>query len=283
MTPVGLAHLTLLRLSPPELVSTAAEAGYDFVGIRVNAATEGEHEYPMAPGSPMSRETLRRLDGTGLHVRDIEFLTLRPDTGPDQWRPALEAGAALGARTVSVVGADPVRPRLTDTLAALTTDAAALGMRPTLEPISYQPVRTVAEAARIATAAGAAVLLDALHIQRGGSTIDDVRALDPDLVPCLQLCDGPATAPDHLDLPADLPLGMTADGSVLQAEARVQRQLIGDGELPLARLITAAPTGTPLSVEIPHAALQSRLTPLAFAQRTLRGARDLLTTVDTHV
>ncbi|MFG2591361.1 TIM barrel protein [Streptomyces sp. NPDC048438] len=282
MTPIGLAHLTLLRLSPPELVSTAAEAGYDFVGIRVNAATEGEHQYPMEPGSPMSRETLQRLGDTGLHVRDIEFLTLRPDTGPSHWRPALEAGAALGARTVSVVGADPDRRRLTDTLAALTADAAALGIRPTLEPISYQPVRTVTEAARIATAAGAAVLLDALHIQRGGSTLDDVRALDADLIPCLQLCDGPLTAPNHLDLPARLPLGMSADGSVLQAEARVQRQLIGDGELPLAHLVAATPARTPLSVEIPHAALQSRLTPLAFAQRTLQGARDLLTTVDTH-
>ena len=47
-TPIGIAHLTLLRLSPPELVTTAAEAGYDFVGIRVKAVTEGEHQYPMA-------------------------------------------------------------------------------------------------------------------------------------------------------------------------------------------------------------------------------------------
>jgi hypothetical protein len=32
MTPIGIAHLTLLRLSPPEVVTTASEAGYDFVG-----------------------------------------------------------------------------------------------------------------------------------------------------------------------------------------------------------------------------------------------------------
>jgi sugar phosphate isomerase/epimerase len=282
MTPIGLAHLTLLRLSPPELVSTAAEAGYDFVGIRVNAATQGESQYPMEPGSPMSRETLRRLDDTGLHVRDIEFLTLGPDTGPADWRPALDAGAALGARTVSVVGADPDRRRLTDTLAALTADAGNLGILPTLEPISYQPVRTVTEAARIATAAGAAVLLDALHLQRGGSSLDDVRALDPAIVPCLQLCDGPSAAPEHLDLPAQLPLGMKADGSVLQVEARAQRQLIGAGELPLTELIAATPAGTPLSVEVPHAALQSRLTPLAYARRNLRSLRELLDAVNAH-
>lgn len=283
MNPIGLAHLTLLRLSPPELVSTAAETGFDFVGIRVNAVTAGEHQYPMAPGSPMSRETLRRLDDSGLTVRDVEFLTLGPETGPADWRPALDAGAALGARTISVVGSDPDRKRLTDTLAALTADAADVGIRPTLEPISYQPVNTVAEAATIAAATGAAVLLDALHIQRGGSSIGDVRALDPDLVPCLQLCDGPLVAPEHLDLPEELPLGMKADGSMLQAEARVQRELVGDGELPLPELLAAVPAGTPLSVEVPHAALQSRLTSLEFARRNLDGVRALLTGTSSHV
>lgn len=283
MNPIGLAHLTLLRLSPPELVSTAAEAGFDFVGVRVNAVTAGEHQYPMEPGSPMSRETLRRLDDSGLIVRDVEFLTLRPETGPADWRPALDAGAGLGASTISVVGSDPDRERLADTLAALTADAAPLGILPTLEPISYQPVSTVAQAAAIAGSTGAAVLLDALHIQRGGSSIDDVRALDADLVPCLQVCDGPLAAPEHLDLPEELPLGMKADGSVLQAEARVQRELVGHGELPLPELLAAVPAGTPLSVEVPHAALQTRLTPLEFARRNLAGVRALLTETRTHV
>ena len=207
-TPIGIAHLTLLRLSPPELVTIAAEAGYDFVGIRVKAITEGEHQYPMQPGSPMSRETLRRLDDTGLTVRDIEFLTLRPDTGPDDWQPALEAVPRL-ASTFSVVGVDDDPARLTDTLARLTADGASYGIRPTLEPIGYQPVSRVADAAAIARATGAAVLLDALHIQRGGSSLDDVRALEPELVPCIQLCDGPLAVPQTLELPAELPLGMT--------------------------------------------------------------------------
>jgi hypothetical protein len=60
---IGIAHLTLLGLTPPELVSTAAEAGYDFVGVRVVAATKGETPYRalgfsvrMAPPSPVSTQ-----------------------------------------------------------------------------------------------------------------------------------------------------------------------------------------------------------------------------------
>ena len=281
--PIGIAHLTLLRLSPPELVATAAEAGYDFVGVRVKAVTEGEHQYPMQPGSPMSRETLLRLSDTGLTVRDVEFLQLRPDTGPDDWRPALEAGAALGASTFSVVGVDDDPARLTDTLARLTADATPYGIRPTLEPISYQPVSRVADAAAIARAASAAVLLDALHIQRGGSTLDDVRALEPDLVPCVQLCDGPLAVPETLELPAELPLGMKADGSVLQVEARVQREVVGEGGFPLAELLAAVPAGTPISVEVPHARLQARLSAVEFATYNLRAVQALLAQEKTVV
>lgn len=273
--PIGIAHLTLLDLAPPELVATAAEAGYDFVGVRVKAVTEGEHQYPMAPGSPMSRETVARLADTGLIVRDVEFLQLRPDTDRDDWMPALEAGAALGASTFSVVGVDPDRARLAATLARLAADAAPYGILPTLEPISYQPVSRVADAAAVARAAGAAVLLDALHIQRGGSTVDDVRALEPALVPCVQICDGPLATPVSLELPPRLPLGMTADGSVLQIEARALRQVPGEGEFPLAELLAAVPRDTPISVEVPNAVLTARLSPVEFATRNRRGVEAL--------
>ena len=232
----------------------------------------------------MSRETLRRLDDTGLTVRDVEFLTLRPDTGPDDWRPALEAGAALGASTFSVVGVDPDRARLTDTLARLTADGAAYGIRPTLEPISYQPVSRVADAAAIARAAGAAVLLDALHIQRGGSSLDDVRALEPELVPCLQLCDGPlATA----RVPGAARRAAARDeGRRLRAAGRGPGAARGRPARASSRSPSCSPRcrpGTPISVEVPHARLQARLSAAEFAAYNLRAVQALLAREGTHV
>jgi hypothetical protein len=275
-TPVGIAHLTLLRLSPPDLVTTAAAAGYDFVGVRVRAVTAAEEPWPMHPGSPMSEETLQRLADTGLVVRDVEFLPLDAHTSAEDWLPALEAGAALGATTLSVTGADPDRGRLTDTLARLTSDAAPFGIRPTLEPISYQPLCRLADAAAVAAAAGAAVLVDALHLQRSGGTVDDVRALPPELVPCVQFCDGPLAAPERLDLPPELAATGAATGPVLQTEARFLRQLPGDGELPLSALLGAVPLGTPISVEVPNAWLQASMSPLEFAIATRRATARVL-------
>lgn len=284
-TDIGIAHLTLLGLTPPDVVTTAAEAGFDFVGLRVQAATAGEQQYPMQPGSPMARETLRRLDDTGLTVRDVEFLSIGPGTGPEYWGPALEAGAALGARTISVVGVDPESSRLIDSLAALTVDARAVGIIPTLEPISYQPWSTVAQTAPIARAAGAALLLDATHVQRAGSTLDDVRSLEPELVPCVQICDGPLELPPSLDVPGQLPLGMTTNGSSLQDEARALRDVPGEGEFDLSSLLSSVPSGTPVSVEAPNAILQQRMSAVDFAKRNARAARSLLDAVQgaTHV
>ncbi|MBN9178860.1 MAG: TIM barrel protein [Microbacterium sp.] len=269
---IGVAHLTLLSLTPPELVETAAAVGFSFVGIRVKAVTPTERAFDLAPGSPLLRETLSRLRDTGVTVRDIEFLPVTTHTGPGDWLPALEAGAALGASALTVTGADPDRARLVDTLSALTRDAADFGIRPLLEPISYQPVRTVADAAAVARATGAALMIDPLHVQRGGSPLSDIGALEADLVPVVQLCDAPADPPEAVDDDARI--------TGLQREARVQRLLVGEGSLPLADLLAATPAGTPVSVEIPHERLRRRLDPRSYAAEVIRTARDLVERVD---
>lgn len=268
---IGVAHLTLLPLTPPQVIDVAAAAGLDFVGIRVRAVTPAEQLPDMRPDSPMVRETLTRLRDTGVVVRDIEFLPLTAETGPDDWMRSLETGAQLGASVFTVAGADKDRSRLTDTLGRLAADAAEFGILPTLEPISYQSVSTVAEAASLARAAGAALMLDPLHIQRGGSSLEDVASLEPGLVPILQLCDAPLVL-------ADEGPDRTA---ALQHEARKDRMVVGEGELPLAALLAATPPGTPVSLEIPNVHLQAALPPREFLAVLARAARTLIAQVDS--
>ena len=266
---LGVAHLTLLNLTPPEVVATAAQAGFDFVGLRVKAVTANERAYPMDARSPMLAETRLRLADTGLVVEDIEFLPLTAEVTADDWMPVLESGAALGATGLTVAGADPDRGRLTDTLARLTADAAVHGIRPLIEPISYQPLSSIPDAAALARATGAAVLVDPLHLQRGPSSVDDVAALEPSLLPVAQLCDGAA-----------LPPGPTVEDRL--TEARRARRVIGQGDFPLDRLIAALPAHIPLSVEVPDAALQAQLTPREWAVLNARALRELLARADAR-
>ncbi|WP_181276243.1 sugar phosphate isomerase/epimerase family protein [Brevibacterium oceani] len=280
MTDIGIAHLSLLHLDPDALVDVAARAGFDFVGIRVRGATAGEDLPDQSPGSRMSRETLVRLDDTGLQVRDIEFLSLDGTTGREEWMPMLEAGAALGASTLNLAGQDPDFPRLTETLGALVVDAAAYGITPALELISYNAVSTVAQARDIATAAGAHVMLDPLHLQRGANTPAEVADLDASLIPVVQLCDGPLELPDRIDITGELPRGMTAEGEVRKVESRAHRLVPGDGEFPLRELLAAVPEGVPLSLEVPNAGLVTRLGDLAYARVLRESAEALLTGVD---
>ena len=275
MPTIGIAHLTLLALSPPELVSTAAEAGYDFVGVRVKAVTEGEHQYPMAPGSPMSRETLLRPRDTGLTVRDVEFLQIRPHTGPDDWMPALEAGAALGASTFSVVGVDPDRagspppspaspptpPRTASARRWSPSATSRSAGSPTPPRSPAPPVPRCCSTPCTSSAAAPASTTSARWSRRSCR--------------CLQICDGPLATPASLELPAQLPLGMTADGSVLQVEAARRAPGPRRGRVPAGELLAAVPPGTPISVEVPNATLTARLSPVEFAARNRRGVEAL--------
>lgn len=279
MNDIGIAHLSLLQFEPDELVDIAAQAGFDFVGVRVRGATSTERIPDQSPGSMMSRSTIARLDDTGIRVRDIEFLSLDGHTGREAWLPMLEAGAALGASTLNLAGQDPDTSRLADALAELVSDAAAYGIIPALEPISYNAVSTVGQASQLASDAGAHVMLDPLHIQRGGSTSGDVTQLDPSLIPVLQLCDGPFDVPNSIEIKEPLPRGMTADGEPRKVESRAYRLPPGDGEFPLVDLIRSAPAGIPLSLEVPNASLTAELGAFNYAKRLKQSAERLLSEI----
>ena len=152
------------------------------------------------------------------------------------WTPVLETGGELGARTLTVTAVDPDRARLTDTLAALTEDGRAYGVTPALEPISYQAVHSIPEAAAIAAEAGCLWLPVALHIRRIGGTDAEV-AQHIGTAPMLHLRDGPAQPPE--------------DREGLVEESRSSRMVPGTGGLGLPGLVAALPPSLPLSVEAP--------------------------------
>jgi len=277
---LGLDHLTLLDIAPPDFVALAAGAGFDAVGLRIAPATADESPWPMSPGSRMLADTVARCRDTGVTVLDTETIRLTPRTDLAATEAVLHAAAELNARHLTTIAEDPDLTRLSDRFAELTRIAAPYGVRPLIEFMAYKTVRTLDDAVAIAArSGGGGVLLDALHIRRCGADIGQVARIDPVLLGYVQLCDAPLEPPGEADLPGDwvLPRGQTPDGGAAALEARAGRLLPGEGALPLTELLSVLPAAIPVAVEAPRLSLRDRLTPAQFAARARRSLDQVLT------
>ena len=264
--PLSLAFLTVFDAGPVEAVRIAAETGYDRVGLRLlPAAPQGEGPYPLLTDLALQREVAAALRDTGIGLADIEIVRLGPTTDVAGFAPFLDLGARLGARNVLVAGDDPDHDRLAATFARFCDLAAAQGLTADLEFMPWTAVKTLAQARAIVAAAGKAnggVLVDAIHLQRSGSTLAEVAALPPRMIHYAQICD----APGRYD----------ASDAGLIATARGARLYPGEGDIDLAGLVRALPADTVLSLEIPHLDRARTQTPTTRAREALTRTRELL-------
>ncbi|MFC3607233.1 sugar phosphate isomerase/epimerase family protein [Stutzerimonas tarimensis] len=237
---LSLAALTVLELSPPQMVEVAAQAGYSHVGLRLVPATPEEHHFPLVADAALRRETLARLRDTGIRVLDVEILRLKPDTRVADFEAILAAGAELGATELLVAGNDPDEARQTQNFAALCELSAGYELHPHLEFMPWTDARDLAQAVRIVEAAGCAnggVLVDAFHFDRSASRLEDLARVPPSRLRYMQLCDVAGPRPD--------------DMQEILRQARQERRFPGEGDCDLLGLLRCLPENIPLSLEIP--------------------------------
>lgn len=254
----GLAPLSLLGTEPAQVVHTAAEAGFDFAGLRIIPVTDTEPDLNLLPGSARLQQVKNAVAQTGLPVVDVEFLALDGRLGRETWLPLLEAGAELNAASVTAAGCDPDRSRLTETVLELAGDCREHNLELSLEPISYQPLSTVRDAAALAAAADCHWLPDALHLNRSGADARDLAA-HRQRVSMLQLCDGPLPGP-------------TSRQTRVQ-ESRVHRQAPGAGAFDLVSMVRAVPTEVLLSAEVPDPLRRAEIGDRRWAAQLLQALR----------
>ena len=237
---LSLSALTVLELSPPQMVQCAADAGYDYVGLRLLPATDHEVRHEIVGDTPLKRETLAVLRDTGLRVLDVEILRLKPDTDVNSYKPMLETAAELGARYVLVAGNDPDEARTVERLGQLCDLAAPLGLSPSLEPMPWTDVKDITAGARIVKASGrrnTGLIIDPIHFDRARSSLEALRALPREYFGYVQFCDAPAECPTDVD--------------TLLFQARCERMIPGEGGLDLVGLLRALPAHLPVSIEVP--------------------------------
>lgn len=263
---LSLASLTVLELSPPQMVEVAARAGYSHVGLRLEPATAEEYHFPLVADGDLRRQTLRRLRDTGIAVLDVEILRLKPQTVVADFEKLLAVGAEFGASELLVAGNDPDEQRLTDNFAALCDLAAPYGLHPHLEFMPWTDARNLEQALRIVANAdreNAAVLVDAFHFDRSGSRLEDLAHVAPVRLRYAQLCDVAGPRP--------------ADMAEILRQARNERRFPGEGDCDLHGLLRSLPANIPLSLEIPTVKLlEQGVSGLHRAQMALDRTRELL-------
>lgn len=262
---IGIAPMTILELSPPEMVSVAAKAGYDFVGLRLVNATEQEPVRETIGVTPLIRETKLRLDDTGIELVDIEILRLTPETRVrEDFEAFCETGALLGASQALIAGNDPDHSRLAENFNELGLLAAEYGITPNLEPMPWTDIRSINEASDVLatmTHINGGILVDAIHFDRSDSTLDDLRAVPRAVLNYMQLDDAPAEKPTTRD--------------ELLHQGRAHRFLPGLGGLDLVGLLNALPADLPISLEAPVVA-SAHLPAIDRAREALRVTKEFL-------
>ena len=265
MPAFSLAALTVLDLAPPALIDVAAACGYDAVGIRLLATVHGGIAYPLMDDEAALKETLARLDATGITVADLEVVALRPETGIAAFTAFFEAGARLGAKHILVAGYDPDLERFSDNYAAFCEASAPYGLTADLEFMPWTHVPDLATADRIVASmrqANAGVLVDALHFDRSNSSVAELGAVSVHRLHYWQLCDGPAERP--------------ATTEAMIHAARHERMFPGEGGIDLVSLARAMPADITISIEVPTVELARTMGAKDRAQRALDAARKVI-------
>jgi sugar phosphate isomerase/epimerase len=258
LPPVGLGAGSLLQASLPELIASAAAAGFEQVSVRA-------HSFREALGSGWSPAALRdRLDRSGIAVsmldghisalpnrRAIEELDpawrarLPPDvTDPPQEDLCFQASVALGAPVVALahyLGLPTPLEVLAAALRDLCRRAAPHGLTIGIEFFPESGIPDLPFAQSLIRACGepnVGVVLDLLHLDRSGGTVGDIHGLPANSIVNVQLSDRPRTA-------GVVPFG--------------DRLLPGDGDVPLHEFTRAALQNSPratLDLEVINGALR---------------------------
>jgi sugar phosphate isomerase/epimerase len=262
---LSLAALTVLELSPPQMVTCAADAGFSHVGIRLIPATPTEPQYDIVGDTQLLREVESRLADTGVKVLDVEIFRLKPETRVADHEGAIATAARLGASDLLLAGNDPDEARLVDNFAAFCDLAARYGLGACLEFMPWSDVKDLAHGAHVVERTGrdnAGLLIDPFHLTRSRSRIEDIAAIPATRLHFMQFCDVRAAIPPTMD--------------AILAEARAERLFPGDGVVDLLGLLRAVPRDLPLSVEVPMHTLARTVPATERARRALAATRRVL-------
>jgi sugar phosphate isomerase/epimerase len=238
---IGIDFITVFGMPPVDFVHLAADLNCRDIGIALAPMFATPLNYPawsLRDDPALRRDVTAALVERGVSVSLGEGFLIRPggeigDSGAD-----LDVMRELGAKRINMCSIDPDLGRSFDQCARLAEMADARCMETTLEfgPIFAIPDLATALAARRHVGRPTfRLLVDTLHLARAGLSAQDLAALPSGTIGYAQLCDAP--------------LAFTQESYM--NEARFERMVPGEGELPLAAIVAALPSDIVIGLEIP--------------------------------
>ncbi|MFT7246135.1 MAG: sugar phosphate isomerase/epimerase [Candidatus Azotimanducaceae bacterium] len=229
---VSLAAGVVQEFPPEQVVYAAAKAGFTAVGIWCDLATWT---------SERTAKVKQALLETGITALDIEVVWFRPGEALVEHDRVIEIAKAISAKNILCVSSETDIEETKKRFRHLCEQTTGSDIRVVLEFLAITEIDSLAKALEVVTEVGhphGGILIDSLHLQRTGSTPQDVADIQPEtLLPYLQICDASLTLADQ------------SYAGVLE-DAIHLRSLPGEGELPLEDLLRAVAPNLPISLEI---------------------------------
>lgn len=267
----SLAYLTIPGVDPVEQIRIAKECGYDYVSLRtIPMHLPGEPEFLLHKDSKLFEDTKKALKDYDMKLMDIELARVRPDLDINEYEPAFEKAAQLGA--TDVLGSVWTRDKAyyIEQVGRIAEMAKKYGLKYNVEFLPWAGVRNLQEAITLVDTVKADnlyIMLDTLHAGRAGVHAEELARTDPKYFNFIHLCDGPA-GPD-----GDPVLDNIKDELMLHT-AREARYYPGEGAMDIVGMVKAMPN-IPLSIELPNLARIAELGAQGHAQRCLDTAKKL--------
>jgi len=240
MTPhIALGYLTIADASPAKLVYAAAGAGFDSTGLRITGFHPGETGPGIIGNAANMNELKKAVRETGIGIANISTYRFAPELDVELLKPVFEASAELGATYVLATIFVPEPDMAQEKFVMACELARPFGIELMLEFMPASVVQTLAAAESFLSRAGqsnSCLMIDALHVQRSGLSIEELEKADKTRFRSFQICDGVAERPR---------------GHALWNEM-IDRLQPGEGAFPLPQMLQCLPKGIPIEVEVPR-------------------------------
>lgn len=235
---LGIELISVLGMPPVQFIELAAELGCPNISLGLNQMDYnpfGFPRYSLPTDAALRREVKSALKANGVTISLGENLHILPESDSrEMWKAGLDVLGELGATQINSVSFEPDLQRNID----------QYGIRTLIEfvPIFGVPdLPTALEVIRQVGHPDLGFIFDTMHAARTGLSPDDLRAVPPELIGYIQLCDVPAgrTKYDFMD-------------AGYMDEAMHERMVPGEGQVPLADYLRALPKDRVISLEVPQ-------------------------------